>query len=446
MPKGSEDYRKGKLLPDPVVPASTICFHITIPNAVQYRAALVGVISQLSNWYTWDHPTDGTECVNCNTAAEMFAKAIEESYFDEECGDDMSCADVADCIENDPLVKQALDNIVPSVPIDGMVFPPGAPLTPSQMTMRLNEIDACAFDPYWAQVEQYVDYMIDLGQDVLDQLALYSAALDAGENIPMGKFLGKLKNSSTAGKVIEFLQWVLTTVKAAYEAADNAANRDAIKCAIFCQFRDDCLITIQGTLDVLNERNGGLLTPGDLTDLLSMVDAFMAAAFNPALALDLWLMFLMGSAKTAGMFGLQGIDETIQMVLAVAVNDANNDWETKCDDCAEPEGNLNIVPLSGWAAFVNTAFVEMDGLLEIWDISVLSGALGVWTSYACIDSEGRDFTIDHYVIQFGTWLEKGEIDGVNYPSGLPNNVVPVDYFAQFSTSWPARMRVWLNPQ
>jgi hypothetical protein len=66
------------------------------------------------------------------------------------------------------------------------------------------------------------------------------------------------------------------------------------------------------------------------------VDAFMTAAFNPALALDLWLTFLMGSAKTAGMFGLEGIDETLQLVLAVAVNDANNDWETKCEDCDEP--------------------------------------------------------------------------------------------------------------
>jgi hypothetical protein len=340
----TEDQRKGKLLPDPVDPGSTVCFTIQIPNAVQYRAAFLGQINILGQWETWDHPTDGTVCEDCEEAAQLWRNAIYGATWSDDCEIDMSCADVADCIENDPAVKQALALAVPAVPIDGMVYPPGVPLTPSQMTERLNEIDECAFDPFWAQVEQYVDYMIDLGQDVLEQIALYSAALDAGENIPMGKFLGKLKGSSSAGKVIEFLQWALETVKAAYEAADNDANRDAIKCAIFCKEKFSCLITIQGTLDTLNERNGNLLNPGDLTDIVTMVDAFMDAFFNPALALDLWLMFLMGSAKTAGMFGLQGIDETLQMVLAVAVNDANNDWETKCDDCAPPvEGLWAIV-------------------------------------------------------------------------------------------------------
>ena len=264
----------------------------------------------------------------------------------------MSCEDVANCIETDPNVRTAIASIVPAVPIDGFVYPPGEPLTPSQMTTPLNQIDACAFDPYWAQVEQYVDFMVNLGQDVLEQIAAYSTALDAGENIPMGKFLGKLKNSSTAGKVIEFLQWVLATVKAQYEAADNAANRDAIKCAIFCGSRDQCAITIQGTLDVLNERLGGVLTPADLIDLPTMVTAFTTLTFNPALALDLWLAFLMSSAKTAGMFGLEGIDETLQMVLAAAVNDANNDWVIKCDDCGEPPVEacdaINSTTPRGW--------------------------------------------------------------------------------------------------
>lgn len=352
MARKNRDRTTGLPLPSPVVPASSICLKITVPNALEYRSALKGVLSELGKAWTWSQ-TEGEDNQAAYQAAELWRERIAEASYQLDCGDDMSCADIALCITTDPAVKAAVQALVPSVPIDGMIFPPGTPLTPSQMTTRLNEIDECAFDPYWAQVEQFVEYIVQLGQDVLEQIALYSAALDAGEVVPMGQFLGKLKNSSTAGKVVEFLQWVLSTVKAAYEAQNNEANRDAIKCAIFCANRDACLITIQGVLDVLNDRLGGLLVPSDLTDLPSMVDAFIGAAFDPALALDLWITFLMGSAKTAGMFGLQGIDETLNLVLAAAVNDANNDWETKCDDCPPVsdciEQDFSSGGTNGWA-------------------------------------------------------------------------------------------------
>lgn len=335
MGGGKRDKTTGLPLPTPVVPSSSVCVTIPIPNALEYRSAFKGVLSELGKPWNWSQ-TVGQDNQASYAAAEMWREIIANIEYQIDCGDTMSCDDIANCIESSSAVQQAIVGIVPTVPIDGYAYPPGVPLTPSQMTAPLNEIDDCAFDAFWAQVQQYIDYMIDLGGDVLEQIEAYSAALDAGENVPMGQFLGKLKNSSTAGKVIDFLQWVLTVVKAAYEAADNAANRNAIKCALFCAQRDACVISIQATLDVLNERMGGLLTPDDLNDLPSLVDAFTTAAFNPALALDLWVMFLMGAAKTAGMFGLQGIDETLQLVLAVAVNDANNDWELLCEDC-DPE-------------------------------------------------------------------------------------------------------------
>jgi hypothetical protein len=342
-----KDRTTGLPLPSPVDPGTTICIRLDIPNAPEYRQALRGVLSELGKPWTWSM-TSGSDNSAAYEAAELWRAHLLDLEFVLDCGGSMSCEDFALCVASSPALQAAIQAIVPATPVDGMTYPPGTPLTPSQMTARLNEIDDCGHDAFWAQSEQFIDYMVSLGQDVLDQIAAYSAALDAGENIPMGQFLGKLKNSSTAGKVLEFLQWVLTTVKAAYEAADNTANRDALKCAIFCEGKDDCLITIQRTLDILNARNGGLLTPGDLDDLPSLVEAFLAAGFNPALALDLWLLFLMGTAKTAGMFGLQGIDETLNLILKVAVNDANNDWETKCEDCEEPPpGDAWTIQIAG---------------------------------------------------------------------------------------------------
>lgn len=353
MAKAKRDKTTGLPLPSPVVPPTSICYTILVPNAPEYRSAFKGALSSLGQAWTWSQ-TEGQDNQAAFEAAELWRARIANSAYNLDCSEmPLDCLDVANCILTDPETQAAVGAIVPTTPIPGMTYPPAVPLTPGQMTARLNEIEDCAFDPFWAQSEQYIDFMVDLGQDVLEQIQVYSEALEAGQNVPMGQFLGKLKNSSTAGKVVDFLQWALTTVKAAYEAADTEGNRNALKCAIFCAGKDDCLITIQDTLDVLNERNGGLLSPGDLVDLPSLVDAFTSAFFNPALALDLWLLFLMGTAKTAGMFGLQGIDETLNLVLAVAVNDANNDWEILCEDCA-PE------PVDGCTDFTTT-----EGLWEI---------------------------------------------------------------------------------
>lgn len=413
MPRSKRDKTTGLPIPSPVVPATSICLRILVPNALEYRSALKGALSSLGQAWTWSQ-TEGEDNQASYEAAELWRSRLQDAIYTLDCGEEpMECEDVADCIDTSEAVRTAIQSVVPYTPIDGMVYPPGAPLTPSQMTAALNVIDECAFDPYWAQVEQYVDFMVNLGQDVLEQIAAYSAALDAGENVPMGTFLGKLKNTSTAGKVVEFLQWALTVVKAQYEAADNAENRRVIKCDIFCGTRDECLISIQGTLDILNNRLGGLLTPGDLTDLPSMVTAFTTATFNPALALDLWILFLMGSAKTAGMFGLAGIDETIQMVLAAAVNDANNDWVTLCDDCDEPppgicEGGTSVDWREGEngfsIAFGRATYYPSEG----WGLG------GGWTSRCSIEGP---FSPTPTIFKFTSFRESQTVRLLAIPSG-----------------------------
>lgn len=292
--------------------------------------------------------TEGESSAPANEAAGLWRKAAYTMTYD--CEEPMSCEDVADCIGDSPevqaalaaaiseneAIRQALAALNGDATFAGAPTFPGVGLTPSQMSAQLNEIDECAFDPFWAQVEQMVDYLITLGTDTLEQIELYSNALEVGGNVPMGNLIGKLKNGTTTGKVMEFLNWVGEVLQEAYVAADTTANRNAIKCAIFCANRDACLITLDGIWNVLNERLGGALNPSSITSLPQLAETMTTITFNPALALDVWLAFLMGTAKTAGLLGVKGIDETIQLMLKVAVNDANNDWETLCEDCPPP--------------------------------------------------------------------------------------------------------------
>lgn len=336
------DRTTGLPLPSPVVPVSTLCLRLEFPNAPEYRQALRGVLSELGKPWTWSM-TSGENNQDAYTAAELWREALANMTFEDAC-DMVTCDDIADCINTSPAVRNAIGSIVsPRSPIAEYTYPPGDPLPSGAMTTPLNPIDDCNFNAFWAQVDQYVEYMVSLGQDTLEQLEFYSNALEAGENVPMGALIGKLKNGTTTGKVMEFLNWLGEVMKEAYEASNTEANRTALKCDLFCAFRDTCSITIQGTLDVINTRVGGLFTPTALNSLPELAEMMTTVALNSAIALDVWIGFLMGTAKTASLFGVQGIDETLNLMLAVAVNDANNDWEILCEDCAPEDPNISFV-------------------------------------------------------------------------------------------------------
>lgn len=376
MPE-KRDKSTGLPLPFPVDPQKTVCVTLKIPDAPEYRQAFRGFFADLGKWWAWWH-TEGQSDEPARIAAELWRLAGTTIVYDD-CGGGMSCDDIADCIETNASVKSAIERVsAGGATVFGEPYVPGTGLTTGQMNAQLNAPDECAYNVIWSQIEQYVDYLIDIGNDAFERIEQYTNAIEAGQNVPGGVFIQKLKNGSTAGKALEFLDWALETMQEAYAAADTTDNRNALKCALFCAMRDDCVVSIQGTLDVLNTRLGGVLAPEHLEDLPALAEAMTTITFNPALALDLWLLFVMGTAKTAGLFGVQGIDETVQLVLAVAVNDANNDWELLCE-CGDQvgfvaygipgvttvtrEGNVYTIQ-GGWLAPGGTAYIYVGASLN----------------------------------------------------------------------------------
>lgn len=367
MPQ-KRDKTTGLPFPNPVNPGSVQYLCLPIPDHTLYRQALKGALSELGKPWNWSQ-TVGEDNQGAYEAAELWRSMIANAVYTDDCGaGSMSCLDVANCITTNPLVAQAIAQAIANNPdlaqaisdlIGGVYFPgtentPGQPLDPGKWSENLTPTEDCNFNVFWAQMEQFTDYLINLGQDTLDYIAFYNQGLEGAQNVPLGGFLGKLKNGTTAGKAVEFIQWAANTMKGAYEAADNASNRDAIKCAFFCAGKEaDCTMSLAVAFDVLNARLGGALDPGAINTLPELADAALTLVSNPSLALDAWLAFLLTSARVAGFLGLEGIDETMALVLAVAVNDGNNDWTIKCDDCNAPEENCMsmadfVIPPGGW--------------------------------------------------------------------------------------------------
>jgi len=92
------DYRiVGKNFPEPIDPLTRVCFIIEIPDALEYRAAIMGQVEWLADWRCWRHDNQDFDNPpqNCLDVAQLFAIAVSESRF-EDCP--MDCAEMLECL------------------------------------------------------------------------------------------------------------------------------------------------------------------------------------------------------------------------------------------------------------------------------------------------------------------------------------------------------------
>lgn len=334
MPK-NRDKTTGLPFPSPVDPGSFVYLCLPVPNHTLYRQALRGVLSELGKPWTWQQVA-GTSDQGAYDAAELWRSAIAQSAYTDDCGVSMSCEDVADCIESDGDTRTLIQQIANQVSQPQTVIPPGQPLTPAQYNAPLNPLDTCDHDAFWAQCLQFTQYLTQAGLDFLEKIEVYSNGIEAAQFIEMAPVLGSIVDEIQLDQFLEFLNWAIETAGESYAADLTQEVIEEIACAYFCAGFDDCELTIERVWQVHNERLGGILNPADIEDISDLVTAVTTLLTNPALAVDIWLATLAGIAKFLGFLGVRGIDQTLAITLKVAINDANNDWETLCSDCSTP--------------------------------------------------------------------------------------------------------------
>jgi len=329
------DKTTGLPLPDPVVPATNLCVQMIIPNDPLYVQAFKGVLADLGKWWNWAH-TVGEGNEPALTAAEMWRDRLQYVLISEDCEDPMNCASVTNCIQTNPATKGAIQQMITTVSTPGVTSTPGVPMSAAAAAAPLNILEGCDPDQLWAQSEQLVDYVIQAGIDMLEKIEAYTNSVEAVQFVEMIPILGTLFDEAQLDKVVDFIDWVIEVATEIFLAADTPEARELIKCAIFCAAKDDCVISIDRLWAVENERLGGALNPSEITTPEQLIETLVALGTNPALPLDVWFTFTIAMAKLAGYLGVRGIDYTLTLLLKLAVNDANNDWELLCVDCATP--------------------------------------------------------------------------------------------------------------
>jgi len=344
----SEDYRRGKLLPDPVTPPDTVCFMIQIPNAVQYRAAFLGQINVLGVASTWDHPTNGTECLDCEQAAQLWRNAIYNATWSDECGGDMSCADVADCIENDEAVQAALIAQLGSAGAGNVIYETTVVGQPMSITTRNGTVanggPSCDLDILFGSVTAIVDQLNQNNTDFLEVILLSDNNQQRVSKVIKAI---PLLNEVPIDEVLDFVSELTTEIKENYDAQYTSALRDTYRCDLFCIAQDDpdCELTFQNLVEYFNNRIGTSLEPVNFFG--SLVTYFIAGTWSGTSVVDILSLIQLSAWQQASDFS--GISlRTLQTVGALGANDPDHDWELICDDCVSEECDDIKAGMNDW--------------------------------------------------------------------------------------------------
>lgn len=332
----TDDYRHGKLLPTPVTPSSTVCFTITIPNAVQYRAALFGQLNALGEWYTWDHPTDGTYCADCEEAAQLWRDAIANATFSDECGGSMSCDDVADCIENDPAVQNALAQQILSNPSNQTTVYQtsvyGAPLNAAQRSAPLASPPECDLDVLFAMCTAIIDQLHANNEDFLEILEVASNPTERARNVISAiPGIGLLP----IDEAIEFINQMVEEIQENYDAQYTTSIRDELRCALFCAAKDapDCIVTFDMLTTIFEDRLNYYLDP--VNTVLAFVQYFVTSTWAGTTVVDIMTLCQVAFWREASNW--LGVNiRTLQLVARLVIDNPDPDWEILCTECATP--------------------------------------------------------------------------------------------------------------
>lgn len=323
-------------MPNPVVPASTICVQLEIPDAPEYRQAFRGFLSDLGKYWSWSH-TVGQSNDNAMAAAELWRKAGQTIVYGQ-CGiDPMSCDDVTDCIETNEGTQSAIQAIVGNQATPGLKSTPGARLPDAVWSENLADTSECDYDSFWAQCMRFVDYLVPAGNDLLEQIELYSNGLEAVGFVEAIPVIGTFIDETQADQFLDMLDWVMETVTEWYAAADTQANRIDMACALFCANRDDCNLSLEETWNILNSRLGGIFNPSDLQSVPDLINAATTLMSSPTVPLDAWVLFVISVSRVMGYVGIKGVEKTLNIMLKVAADQPNDDWIALCEDCPVPE-------------------------------------------------------------------------------------------------------------
>lgn len=214
---------------------------------------------------------------------------------------------------------------------------------------------ACDNDAWWAGTLNLVQRLNRNNEDVLE---IFEVATNSQELVSevVGDITGVDETSIDA--FFAWIQFVQNSIEDNYEAQYTVAYEEAVACDLFCLAIENCELTPVMLFDYFKERLESQLTWGGLIE--QTITFLVSGIWTGTEIVDFMMLAQIAFRAQFGRFfdfvGFNDIDADIR----IGFNDANNDWETICDECSWIQrwlnGNGNPVD-DGWVII----FGEYEG-------------------------------------------------------------------------------------
>ena len=199
-------------------------------------------------------------------------------------------------------------------------------------------------DILWAQCVQVVEYTHTAIMDLLEILEVQSNTIELTAFLNLIPGMKALLVVVPVDDAFELINHIVSTFQEQYEANWTETVPNGVKwkiaCTLFCLCLDDKQITVPRINDAIYSLLDDYLTP-NWDNMQEVIETVLGVNDNSEVVVYSMFFFLWGSAKLMGSFGIDNVNLiALKQVLALAVNDANDDWQLHdlCVDCEPNTG------------------------------------------------------------------------------------------------------------
>lgn len=308
----------------------TRCVEIRIPDDDSFMPVLAGLVAIATKWFNYER--DDT-----HKGAEL-ARIWRQAYLETDWEGCMNCEELTACIG--PLLNnqtQQILELIQNINEFGTENP-GQPMTIEELEENIagGSNPDCDHDILWAQCLALVQFTNRQIEDILERIEAATNVVElAGlsDDIPVVGFVLKTFGVELATNAINYFQ---EAVQEAYLAEYTTDKENELACQLFCMCSVDCTITVDRVYNLFYS-NIADEVPSSPIDVLELLTLLAGIDLTQDTVVDLMFWSMWGLAKLA-QFMFESINATVnlQLLLDLAVNDANNDWELLCVCPEEP--------------------------------------------------------------------------------------------------------------
>lgn len=303
------------------------CVPVLVPDDDKYVAALAGLYALMTNYYAWE-----------GTYEERGIKRdlLLEAYAATEWENCMDCDDVQECIETHEGTQEAIREIVERNTQFPANFPYGEKLPLSRQTQDLSTASnpTCNLSILFGQCYGVVDLINDSIVDVLEKIEVTTNVVELAKEalgtIPVVAGAEKAIGIDGAIGMINYFQETVLEGYAAQYTVTPGGTRDEIACAIFCECREDCTITIERLRAVMDERLSVYISPPSLAGFVDLVETLAGINVDTTFVVDLAFYATIGLLVTGNYLFGGAAGNVLDLVIKLKADEPNNDWEILC--------------------------------------------------------------------------------------------------------------------